>query len=78
MRFENVTGVSGNYVQCFDCKNAPILPTRGDLTVDIQVRLQSTAEHHEQRHKGHDVVVYVKTESSLPIVRGSGSTGNTD
>lgn len=69
-----MSGASGNYVQCFDCRNAPILHTRGDQAMDIKVRLESTAEYHEQRHRGHDVVVYLKSDVDLPVVRVVGSS----
>ena len=57
---------SKDYVQCFSCRNCPILPTVGTVDVDIQSRLQSTADKHERLHSGHQITIF---NAQLPIVR---------
>jgi len=58
---------SRSYVQCFSCKNAPILPVVGDKKSDLQPRLEATATQHESRHPNHRVTLYVLSPTESPL-----------
>ena len=80
MKYEVIRGISMSRVQCWTCRNAPILDkenTLGAVSDEIRARLESTGIKHEQRHPSHRVTLtlYIQdlpkeeTKSELPIVR---------
>ena len=80
MQIEEIRGISPSYVQCWSCRNSPILDkesTLGTVSQEVRTRLEACGENHIRRHPNHRVnityytqdlpVEEVKTE--LPIVR---------
>lgn len=80
MKIEEIRGISPSYVQCWTCRNSPILDkeaTLGDVSVEVEARLTAKGTDHESRHPGHRVNLFLyrqnlETEtasSELPIAR---------
>lgn len=80
MKIEEVRGISPSYVQCWSCRNAPILDkeaTLGTVSAEVEARLTAKGTDHESRHPGHRVSLFLfiqdlpveEVKSELPIVR---------
>lgn len=80
MKVQEIRGISPSTVQCWSCRNAPIIDKEATLGVvpqEVRTRLEATATNHEARHRGHriDVTYYTQelpveeVSSELPIVR---------
>lgn len=80
MKITEIRGISPSTVQCWTCRNAPILDkeaTLGTVTQEVRTRLEACGTRHESRHPSHrvDITYYTQdlpveeTSSELPIVR---------
>lgn len=60
MKIEEVRGISPSTVQCWSCRNSPILDkeaTLGTVSESVKARLESVGENHERRHPHHRVSI---------------------
>ena len=80
MQIEEARGISTSYVQCWSCRNSPILDkeaTLGTVSAEVEARLTAKGTDHESRHPGHRVSLFLfnqdllvgEIKSELPIVR---------
>lgn len=69
MKIEEVRGISPSTVQCWSCRNSPILDkeaTLGTVSDAVRARLESVGENHERRHPHHRVDITFYSQE-LPV-----------
>ena len=80
MKITEIRGISPSTVQCWTCRNAPILDkeaTLGTVSNEVRTRLEACGTRHESRHPNHRVDITYYTQelpveevtSELPIQR---------
>lgn len=78
MIVEELRGIGISKLQCWSCRNSPIIDkeqTMGFITDDVRQRLEQSALKHEQRHPEHRMTLTIftqdiatETKQELPIV----------
>lgn len=80
MLIDTKRGISVSRVQCWSCRNSPILDkedTLGTVSDEVKARLENKGIDHEKRHPGHRITLtlYIQdlpegeTKSELPLQR---------
>lgn len=76
MQIEEVRGISPSTVQCWSCRNSPILDkeaTLGTVSAEVEARLTSVGTNHESRHPSHRVTLTLvrqePVEAEIPLIR---------
>jgi len=80
MKITEIRGINPSTVQCWTCRNAPIIDreaTLGTVSQEVRTRLEACGENHVRRHPSHrvDITYYTQelpveeTSVELPIIR---------